>query len=70
MSLYYSVVASADAQDAMDLPDCLTTAPRMSIDETQALISYSADADGRLDHAQAAELTATSAWSDLSHTPP
>jgi len=69
MSPYYSVVFADHAQAAMELPDCLTTAPRMSIDETQALISYSADADGRLDHANASALTATAAWSDLSHVP-
>tara|TARA_R110002020_G_scaffold249847_1_gene463852 strand:- start:261 stop:476 length:216 start_codon:yes stop_codon:yes gene_type:complete len=64
IDLYYSVVPSENAQEAMSLPGCATQEPRLSVDGATALLAYDESADGRMTQEETITLMSTEEWAD------
>jgi len=62
MSNTYKVVPSSDAPSEMAKPICETANPRYSLDDSLAMLRYSAATDGSITHANAMALLSTEAW--------
>jgi hypothetical protein len=62
MSVWYLVCDSSDAEAKMREPNCITTALRFSVDEGSALLKYTNEVDGSIDHGAAVALCNTPEW--------
>tara|TARA_R110000822_G_scaffold114768_2_gene246453 strand:- start:647 stop:853 length:207 start_codon:yes stop_codon:yes gene_type:complete len=62
MSRFYLVVSASDVADRMADPDCYTTDPRYNVARSQAVLSYTEEQAGGLDHPDAVALMATTPW--------
>ena len=62
MILHYRVYPAADVAARMEEATCVTTQPRYTLDETEAILKFTEQVDGWIDHAAALALVQTSAW--------
>lgn len=69
MIWYYKIVPAADAPAAMAEEGSLTSEPRLSIDETQALVTYSTNEDDRISQEETLTIMASLAWTPDNPTP-
>jgi hypothetical protein len=60
---YYKIIPAADASAAMANPLCVTTWPRLSLDDTKALLKYTEQVPGSVTHAEIMVILQTSDWS-------
>ena len=64
MIFYYQVYPAADVESRMEDPTCVTTSPRYTLDETEAILKFTAPFEGSLSHEDAVSLVATDAWQE------
>ena len=62
MSRFYLVVGASDVAGRMADPDCYTTDPRYNAARSQAVLNYTEEQPGGLNHAEAVALMVTAAW--------
>jgi len=62
MSRFYLVVSASDVPDKMSDPGCYTTDPRYNAARSKAILSYTEEQPGGLDHAGAVALMETAPW--------
>lgn len=59
---YYRIVSAAHVADELNRPECVTTIPRYSNNETEAVIRYSSEVEGSITHEAALTITRGAAW--------
>jgi len=62
MIRYYKIVNAEDVEAGMADSDCVTDAPRYSVDKTKALLKYKTQVAGSVSHAEILEILQTSDW--------
>lgn len=59
---HYKTIAAAEVNEALVDAECVTTAPRYSLDGSQAITRWTSAQAGGLTHAEARALVQTSDW--------